>query len=61
MINKVGIGYILSYEKNMVALSVKGSQHELRMKGRLQERYIDYSLNGLEGTSLRGNYISENM
>ena len=59
MINKVGIGCSLSYEKNMMELRVKGSQNELRMEGRLPEKYIDYSLNGLEGTTLRGNYITE--
>ena len=43
----------------MMELRVKGSQNELRMEGRLPEKYIDYSLNGLEGTTLRGNYIIE--
>ena len=56
MINEVGIGYSLSYERTMAELRAKGSQHELRMEGKLLERYFDCSLNGLERTSLKGRY-----
>ena len=61
VINEVGIGYSLSYERTLVELRVKGSQHESRMEGRLPERYIDYSLNGLKRTSLKGKYNTRNI